>query len=201
MSKPTYEVIFVNNSGESGDVLVYARKPDYQSMAWLTKPTYPSGKVTIDWKEEYGFAWTAKTSSGSASQVLPTDLATNNQVTLAFSQEQRSFYFTNQEQGPPQGQMLIKISSSIPAGYALTGMAIYDSPAIMIDAQPGTTVSISPSGEYWIAFGQFVQRSVVDISSISQAVQFTFPSNVYSLTATLDRGKNITVKNTPLPAV
>jgi hypothetical protein len=90
---------------------------------WLTEYANPDGSVAFTWTTDYAFCWT---DSGTlvpgvriaAEQLLPSDLQTNNEVTLTYDTVVSSFTFTDQRQGQQSDTLTVVADASLPPGMA-----------------------------------------------------------------------------------
>lgn len=87
------QLILVNNSANAGNLVVYQQlgtQPVSNPLAWFSKYVYPQTQVSFSWDPtDYDFVWagTGQIQSGvvfDASQVVPANLTSKNQITLSY---------------------------------------------------------------------------------------------------------------------
>lgn len=199
-----YTVIFQNNSSTPGMAGLFQQDPTPThswSLAWLTKYAYPTTFVNFQWQLDYGFAWSQTGILGkgvvmSASQYWPADLSTTNQVTLTYDAPNRAFTFANQTAGPQSGSLFVNQDGTIPSNVAAVGIGMAGFPTFVVQAQANVMATFTPNPQYWIAFGNYAQGQVVDISTMNNPAQIVFPPNVYSMTAVLNPDLSWTIAQT-----
>jgi hypothetical protein len=196
MSKPKYTVIVQNKSGKDGFALLFAQQSAYP--VWQSKFTYNDVNSVFEWQENFGFVWQQYGAKNNSQQILPTDLKTNNEITLDYDAQHQAFRFKDQKQGNPPGTLIINQSSTIPSGTVRIGLAIAGYPAAMQDSHPNSTLTIVQCSKYYVAFDVEEQTGVVNVNKTSKLALLKFPPNIYSLTATINEDFTWTVNNTPL---
>lgn len=201
-----YTVIFQNNSTTPGIAGLFQQDPsptDSWSLAWLTKYAYPTTSVNFQWQPDYGFAWSQTGTLGtgvvvSASQYWPANLTTSNQVTLTYDAQHQAFTFVNQTAGPQSGSLFVNQDGTIPGNVAAVGIGMAGSPTFVVQAQANITVAFTPHPQYWIAFGNYTQGEVIDVSTMNNPAQIVFPPNIYSMTAILNPDLSWTIEQTQI---
>jgi rhizosphere induced protein len=207
-SGTNYSLIFQNNSSNGWTAAVYQQAPnisqqDVMSLAWFAQAADPSTTVTFYWQINYDFVWseTGTLVPGvlfSASQNWSTNPeGQNNQVGFTYGNG-GPFTFNNQTAGPQQGTLYIAQDGTIPENTAAVGIAMSGAGTFVVQAEPNITASFTPTPNYWITFGDYVQGQVMDIQQITSAAQIVFPVNVTSMTATLNANNSWTVQQTSL---
>jgi hypothetical protein len=196
----TYTLTFVNNSTNTGNACVYQKAPDttasnVMSLAWFSKVAAPTTHIDFDWTIDYSFVWseTGTLAPGvnfSASQNWPADLTSTNAV--SFTNQNGAFTFLNQRQGTA-GSLTIIDDGTIPMGRAAVGIGMSGRGAFAVQAQPNLTTMFTPHPNYWITFGNYRPGEVLDVQSITNAQQISFPINVYAMTAILNADNTWTV--------
>jgi rhizosphere induced protein len=198
-----YTLTAINNSTNSGNFCVFQQDPDLGvsnvlSLAWFSKFAFPSTTIKFSWTIDYNFVWseTGVLTPGvlfDASQTFNADLQNSNQITLTYA---GGYNFINQTRGPNPGILYIKEDSTIPPKQASVGIGMSGFGTFVVQAQPNLNLNFSPHPRYYIAFGNFIQGEVLDISEMTNVAEVAFPTNVYSMTAILGADNAWTVKST-----
>lgn len=198
-----YSIVFVNNSTNFANACIYQQDPDLgvpsvQSLAWFTKPAYPTTKLSFSWTLSYYFVWSETGPLGPgavfmASQAWPADLSTTNMVTL--TKEGGAYTFQGQGPGPTPGRLNIMEDGTIPSNQAAVGIGMSGAATFVVQAQPNwqQVFTPSPQPQYWITFGNFMQGEVMDDESLMVGTRVEFPVNIYSMTATINPDNTWTV--------
>jgi rhizosphere induced protein len=199
-----FTLVCLNESSRSGNFCVFQQDPtlgvgDARSVAWLVKAAHPTTTVTFDWTTGYDFVWsqTGELASGAvaaAVQIWEANLDTNNQVTLTCIGG--AFTFENQTAGSEAGKLYVVEDSTIPAQTAAVGIGMAGAATFLAQAQPNVTLPFSPSPQIWLAFGDYVTGQVLDSDATTGAVEITYATNVYSMTAMLNDDNTWTVEAT-----
>lgn len=203
MSTPNYNLIVKNESGEEGYALIFckqpdANSPDIQTYAWQSKFLYSGVNATFTWQLQWAFMWKQINSVNESQQLVPTDLKTNNKITLDYDAGHQAFHFSNQEQGDYAGNVYIQETMNVPSDMAQVGLALSGHPAFLINSQPNMNVIITPKPSYFLVFGSHEDTGPVSIDQYTKALEIRFPPNIYSLTATINQDGTISVENSPL---
>jgi hypothetical protein len=197
-----YQLNFVNESVNSGDVCVFQQVPnayakDWVSLAWFSKKSNPGVNINFTWTLDYSFQWaqTGLLDHGvvfEANQSIAADLNSQNQVT--FDTNSYGYLFKDQATGGQSGDLTILTSSRIPNFDASVGIAMSGNGTFAKQATPNSTFIFEPHPSYCIAFGTFQTGAVLDTSvqyGISKNI--VFPTGVYTLTATLHADNTWTI--------
>ncbi len=192
-----YSLTVTNDSSFSGDLCVYQRNPHLDdptvmSLAWFTKYIYPTTTVTFNWSIDYSFIWgyTGALRRGvvfAAAQTWPANLDLSNQVTLTYDSTNDAFTFKDQTQNMQGGSLFILQDATIPSNSASVGIAMSGSGAYACQARPNWQFIFTPHPTYWLTFGTYSQGQVLDITSIPNGQEIQFPTNVFSMNATLKK--------------
>lgn len=198
-----YSVLFLNHSQNSGNVCMYQTDPDIgvndvQSLAWFTKYVHPQTRVEFYWKVDYSFVWaeTGELVPGVrfiASQMVPADLEGRNKI--PFNHVNGGFKFGEVTQGTG-GRLMINEEKHIPFDTASVGIGMSGKGTLVVQAQPNMNLVFTPKPKYWIAFGNYTEGEVLDLSEMTYPAEIVFPVNVYSMTAILNPDNTWTIKPT-----
>lgn len=188
-----YTLTFINESSTAGDACLYqTAPPGLQSLAWLVRNVDAAADepatASFGWNLDYGFMFMEPSSSGTSfAEVTSANLATGNEVT--FTVTNSGYAFVDPTAGTA-GTLTINESSTTMVGFALYGAPLFG-------ATPATTTLTMPAATppaYMLAFGSFTPGQVMPTSIASPTpVPVTFPSGVFSMTATLSSANVITV--------
>jgi len=190
-----YKLILVNNSTEPGNLIIYqtlGNTPTSDTLAWFSKYAYPGTQISFQWDStDFDFVW----SGGGqivpgmvfeASQVVPANLQTSNEITFSYDSANQVFFFKDQQQGQPN-LFTIREDATLPANAAAVGIGMSGKASFAVQAQPNMTVAINVNNlEYWVTFGTVQQGEFFEIAQLLDPVQIQFPVNVNSLTVTLN---------------
>lgn len=198
-----YSLVFRNNSSNPGNACVFQEDPEIGvenvlSLAWFSKFANPTTQVIFKWQINYDFVWaeTGQLVPGVlfiASQTWRGDLSTQNKVTLTHD---ISYTFENLRAGTPQGSMYIVEDSTVPLKQASVGIGMSGFGTFVVQAQSNMNLTFTPHPSYWIAFGNYTQGQVLNITTINNPAQIEFPPGVTSMTAVLNLDNSWTVTPT-----
>ncbi|MBP2325094.1 hypothetical protein JOF56_005479 [Kibdelosporangium banguiense] len=215
MAGTEYTLRVVNKSTNFVDMCMYQEDPNLgvpnaMSLAWFSKPAYPSTTVVFKWTIDYSFVWseTGQLLPGvyfDASQTWPADpsiVKTGTAETpgnqIGFSQPSRGAYtFTSTPTNNAQvGSLYIKEDGTIPLKQASVGIGMSGAGTFAVQSQPNLNLTFTPHPKYYLAAGSFAQGEVLDIGSITNPVNIQFPPGIFSRTATLSAENKWSVDNT-----
>lgn len=161
--------------------------PPLQSLAWLVSPIGAAGTlnatITLGWNVNYGFAVCALGNSLNAN-IVPADaaLTLQNQVSLESGVAGLSFQ-QPLTAGPVPGTLTINESSQAIIGFAMSGTPVFG----LIPPPATYTFTPAPVTALNIAFSPlpnvFVPGQPIP-AVVPNSFAFTFPPNVFSMTAT-----------------
>ncbi len=200
MATYQYSLFFVNHSINHGSACIYqvlnAPPQNASVVAWLVEYAFPTSAVSLEWNPTYAFVWsqTGELLPGAmigASQVWSASVP--EQVTLTSGEG--TFTFENQKAGNTPGTLDILQDGTIPLNEAAVGIGMAGAATCVVQAEPNITTSFPPLAQYWVTFGNYTSGQILNLP-ISNAVQVTFPANVYSMTATISSQNSITVQQT-----
>jgi rhizosphere induced protein len=189
-----YNLVCTNHSSTDWVFYVYQTMPNQPreifSLAWFASPyKIASGnKITFSWGIDYSFVWgqTGTVAPGvlfSASGVKPCSLTGANQTT--FSLDNNAPQLSTPTTGGQAGSLTIKEAPNVPNSVFSTGIGMSNHGTFVQQAYANTTQVYTPEPKYWIAAANQMQMGVVLAQTVTQAMDFAFPSNVYTLYADL----------------
>lgn len=190
-----YSVTVNNHASHSAYFMVFQNDPtqlapNALSLAWFAKFSNPgpTSRVKFQWSVDVGFAWAETGELQPGVQFTPTETyepnGCNNKITLDCN---RSYQFVNPAQGPEQSRLYLAQSGAIPArSAAAVGVTMGGSTVYAVQARTGQNLTFSPHPKYFIAYGDFEEGDVIDVSSINNPLELAYPSGVYALTTTLN---------------
>lgn len=192
-----YSVTIYNKSSHSDYLMVYQNDPtswdpNALSIAWFSKFSNPNpeglARVTFRWDVEWGFSWaeTGSLEDGviyEASELYVPN-GGKNKISLDYN---GAFFFTNPSVGDDADRLYLQESGRIPVvnngsvGVTMGGNTVYATPA-----RPNQNLTFSPKPSYYLAYGNFEEGQVLDVSTINNPLRLDYPTGVYSLTTTLN---------------
>jgi hypothetical protein len=201
-----YTLTFLNNSTLSADFCLFQQDPDLGvsdalPLAWFTKYVL-SGQgqqAVFYWSINYSFVWgqTGQLIPGvtfNASQILPADLSTSNQVTL--NQVSGAYEFIDQTAGSRNGELYITENGTIQLDTVSVGIGMSGSGTFAVQGEPNMNLVFTPHPQYWCAFGTFTPGEVLDVEEITNTAQISYPPNTYAMYAILNQDNTWTISTT-----
>jgi len=178
---PDYFMVFQNDPGSLA--------PNAMALAWFSKYSNPGPLATVkfDWSIDWGFSWadTGELSPGvhyAASEVLPADGF--NKITLDYN---RAYLFTDPENAGDPSRFYIEESPTIPVnsnasvGITMAGQTVY-----AVQARPNSNLTFSPHPVYYLAYGNYSEGLVLDLSSINNPLELKYDTGINALAVTLN---------------
>ena len=87
-----------------------------------------------------------------------------------------------------EGSLTIKDGHTVPHNLFSVGVGVGGKAVYAVNAGPNSQHIFTPSPAYWVCATENVEEGeVIDISTLTQKVRFTFPPNVFSMTATFNK--------------
>jgi hypothetical protein len=201
MAAQNYTLRFKNRSNSQHDFLCYQQgisvnQPGVYTLAWFAKPVANGVDVDFTWSIDYSFVWSEQGTlkpgiTFLAQQSIDADLQTDNFVD--FTQIGGAFQFANENGSGAAGSLTIDCDGTIPKSVAMIGVGMSGQGTHVVAAEPNFAAVFTPHPEYWISFGSYLPGQVIDVQTMVNSDQVTFPANVYEMTATLDSGNNWTL--------
>jgi rhizosphere induced protein len=202
-----YSLTFINQSTLSHSFLCYQQDPNIGvpnvvSLAWFAKKAHPNAKIVFKWQIDYSFMWseTGVLTPGvqfvASEEVIADPQGLSGPNKIPFLSKDGAFLF-----GPPSvdgtlGSLTINNGPGFPADSASVGIAMSGSGTFAVPAAPLFNAIFTPHPQYWIAFGDFEEGEVLDITQISSKANVVFPPNVYAMTAIYGADGRWTIKRT-----
>lgn len=189
-----YSVTVNNHASHSAYFMVFQNDPtqwapNALSLAWFAEFSNPgqSSRVKFQWCLDTGFSWaeTGELQPGVQFTAAETHDATglNNKITLDCN---RAYQFVNPTQGPDKSRFYLAESPGIPArSAAAVGVTMGGSTVYAVQARPNQNLTFSPHPKYFIAYGDYEEGDVIDVSAINNPLELSYPAGVYALTTTL----------------
>jgi len=190
-----YSVTVNNHASHSAYFMVFQNDPtqwapNALSLAWFAEFSNPgpSSRVKFQWSVDTGFSWaeTSELQPGTQFTATETYDATglNNKITLDYD---RAYRFVNPIPGPDRSRFYLAESASVPGrSAAAVGVTMGGSTVYAAQARPNQNLAFSPRPRYFIAYGDYEEGDVIDVSAINNPLELPYPAGVYALTTTLN---------------
>ena len=190
-----YSVTVNNHASHSAYFMVFQNDPtqwapNALSLAWFAEFSNPgpSSRVKFQWSVDTGFSWaeTGELQPGTQFTATETYDATglNNKITLDYD---RAYRFVNPIPGPDRSRFYLAESASVPGrSAAAVGVTMGGSTVSAAQARPNQNLAFSPRPRYFIAYGDYEEGDVIDVSAINNPLELPYPAGVYALTTTLN---------------
>ena len=193
---PSYTVKVVNNSESTWKFFVYQPPPaghiSELTLAWIASPyrVVPEDKTFFKWETNYQLVWSP------TGELLPgvTFIANGQKDCDPNGANESTFTFQNDTptlsdavSGGVKGTLYIHSGPGIPSNTFAVGIGMSGKGTFVVNARPNVTEVFTPTLAYYIAAINEVQEGeVMDVTTISQSAEIKFPTNVHTLTATLN---------------
>lgn len=190
-----YSLTLINSSAMSWTFYVYQQIPNQLSanvfsLAWFCSPftIMPGNQITFQWTIDYTFVW------GATGMLIPgvTFYASGQRAANLVSANTTTFSnspgpnLSAPVAGQPQGSLVISDAANVPNNVYSVGIGMGSAGTFVTNAGANLTHIFTPTPTYWIAAGTNVQiGTVLNIATITQNAQVTFPPNIFALTYTL----------------
>lgn len=190
-----YSITISNRASHSASFMLFqadpgAWSPNAMAVAWFAKFSNPSptSRIQFKWTVDIGLSWAETGKLAPGAQFVASELfdptGTLNQVTLDYN---GAYFFTDPTQGADPSRIYLKESGNIPVGSnASVGVTMSGSTVYATQAMPNTNLTFSPKASYYLAYGNFEEGTVIDVSTINNALLLPYPTGVYSLSTTLN---------------
>ncbi|MDP9928650.1 hypothetical protein J2X90_001603 [Variovorax paradoxus] len=190
-----YSVTVNNRANHSAYFMVFqddptSWAPNAMSLAWFSKYSNPSptARIKFEWTLDTGFSWAETGELQAGIQFTASELfdASNgqNKITLDYN---KAYQFIEPSKGPDPARFYLRESPNIPinsqasVGVTMAGKTVY-----AVQARPNQNLTFSTTPKYYIAYGSYEEGDVIDVGSINNPQELSYPTGVYSLTTTLN---------------
>lgn len=187
-----YSITVHNRASHSACLTVFQNDPTQWSphampLAWFAKFSRPQSRIRFEWGDDLGFSWAETGELRPGMQFCASETyhpaGGNNQISLAYN---GAYHFVNPEHGPDAAGLHLAGSGSIPArSQAAVGVTMSGSTVYATQARPDQNLTFSPQPQYFIAYGNYEEGEVIDVSTILNPLQLSYPAGIYALTTTL----------------
>jgi hypothetical protein len=196
-----YALTLVNQSAAPWTFYVYQKLPalasDIFSLAWFASPFVITvgNQVSFNWDITYDFVWGATGTimpgvTFSAGGTMDADPAGAN--TTDFS-AQPGPNLSPAVQDPPAGSLVINDAFNVPNDTFSVGIGMSGTGTYAVQAGTNLIHTFTPTPSYWVGAGQNVQvGTVLDIQTVTQSAEVSFPVNKFNATGTLDQSNKWT---------
>jgi hypothetical protein len=191
----TYSITVNNRASHSAYFMVFQSDPtswapNALSLAWFAKFSNPSktARIKFEWTVDTGFSWaeTGELKPGihfSATEIYDpyNDL---NKITLDYN---GAYQFIDPASGPDKDRFYLNETKNIPLkSQAAVGVTMAGSTVYAVQARPNQNLTFSPHPKYFIAYGDYQEGDVLDVSTVNNPLELPYPTGVYALTTTLN---------------
>ena len=189
-----FKLTVKNDSKNYGNICVYQTLPDQpdnmMSLAWFSKAAHPGTNVEFDWTLDFNFIWSdqGELKPGVrflASQILDADPADITKNSVAFTKQYDAYRFGETKKATKEGTLGIYTDQTVPHGEASVGIGMSGNGTFAVTATPNYNFTFLPHPRYWVAFGTYQVGEVVDIESMTHAIEIVYDPDVYERTVTL----------------
>jgi hypothetical protein len=206
-SGTSYNLVCQNNSSVPWVFYVYQTMPkqpsDVFSLAWFASPykISPGSKMSFKWDINYSFVWgnTGTVTPGviyDAGGIKSCSLTGANQTT--FSLDNNAPQLSTPTQGGQEGSLTVNQASNVPNNVFSTGIGMSGQGSFVQQALQNAPQVYTPTPKYFIAAATQMQMGMVLAQTITGSEQVAFPTNVYTMYATLGDNQLWTVsQNSP----
>lgn len=187
-----YSITVHNQASHSAYLTVFQNDPTQWSphampLAWFAKFSRPQSRIRFEWGDDLGFSWAETGELRPGMQFCASEThhpaGGNNQISLVYD---GAYHFVNPERGPDAAGLHLAGSGSIPArSQAAVGVTMSGSTVYATQARPHQNLTFSPQPQYFIAYGNYEEGEVIDVSTILNPLQLSYPAGIYALTTTL----------------
>jgi len=192
-----YSLTVNNQASHSAYFMVFqndptAWDPNALSIAWFAKFSHPSptSKIKFSWGVDWGFSWgdTGMLQAGvqfDASETFKPQGSSDNSIVLDHSDN--AYYFSKTSAGQDPDRFYIQESKNIPVNSgASVGMTMSGNTVYAVQARPNQNLTFSPHPTYYLAYGNYEEGTVIDVSTVNNPLPLVYATGVYSLSTTIN---------------
>lgn len=189
-----YTLTIKNHSSHSDYLMVFQNdptswSPDAMALAWFSKLSNPSPTsiVKFSWEIDWGFSWaeTGIIQPGIKFEASETaDTSGGNKITLDYN---GAYFFKDQTTGASPDRLYLSESKNIPvSSLASVGVTMSGNTVYATQARPNQNLTFSPHPTYFLAYGNYEEGQVIDISTVNNPLELRYDTGIYSLETTLN---------------
>lgn len=191
---PEYTLVCTNNTREDQFFYIYQNggfaDPETFPLVWLSSSIVPSRTSAVfTWKNVFSFVYEEKRGlliGPYCDPELGTSFYRDRNIYGVFNEENGKPFFSDPVMDEKSYDLKIKIAPGVPKDKYCVGISRSGSALFMLDALPETTIRYTLSPYFMIAAGRGMLRGRVLPSYCSLPGEvFSFPSNVYTMYASL----------------
>ncbi len=201
-----YTVTLKNDSMQNGAFCVFQTIPmqdenkELYSLAWLTKACRPGESAVCYWNHQYSFMFgeTGKLTPGviftpvASVDTDPSDLENNS---IALRQNDYGLYFEKTKKQTPVGSLGIYCAENVRDNASSIGIGMGGMGVFAYTALANYDYVVNPKGKCWVAFGNYAQSEVLDISHVvPRAVEIAFSEDADNLSVVYGKDNKFSVK-------
>lgn len=200
-----YKLVCTNESGIDQYVYIYQRlnaQPyDIHSLAWLASPVRlrNGSRMVFSWTDEFSFVYNNLPFLSQGIICYTEDgvpCSPNDCNYTVFDIDNNRPYFSASIKDEKIHDLAIKTSPEIQKNKYSIGVSRSGSALFMQQALPDTTTIYNLLPSFWIAAADRISQGEVLTNHHSQGRNFTFPPNVRTMYAALQRSKEWNVTET-----
>lgn len=189
-----YKLTVKNDSKNYGDICVYQTLPDQpdnmRSLAWFSKSAHPGTSVEFEWTMDFSFIWSEQKELNPgvhfrAAQVMGADPADITKNSVGFMKQYDAYRFCETKKTTKEGILGIYTDQTVPHGEASVGIGMSGNGTFAVTATPNYNFTFLPHPRYWVAFGTYQEGEVVDIESMTNAIEIVYDPDVFERTVAL----------------
>jgi hypothetical protein len=190
-----YSVTIHNNASEAACFMVFQNDPtqwapDAVSLAWLAKFSQPGphSRTQFQWSADMGCSWAETGQLVPGVHFIASEtydcIGGRNLITLDYN---GTYMLKNPTQGFDPARFYVAESAQVPTrSQVAVGITMSASTVYAVPARPQQNLTFSPRPRYFLAYGQYEEGQVIDISTVRNPLELCFPPGVYALTTTLN---------------
>jgi rhizosphere induced protein len=190
-----YSVTVDNHASHSACFMVFQSDPtqwapNALSLAWFARYSNPgqNSRTRFEWTADTGFSWaeTGELQPGIQFAAAETYEPTGGSNRISLDWENGVYRFAYPSWGADPARFYLAETANIPArSQACVGVTMSGSTVYAVQARPNQNLAFSPRPRYFIAYGDYQQGDVIDVSTVNNPLELSFPTGVHALTTTL----------------